>query len=254
MTDKSIVGELVKSVIQQESTGGGGEDFIPEIIAVNQGVYDIDTSMTLAYPSEAQIGDLIVLVGFLRGSLVAPTTGWTSLVQSTESGTGSVGTTLHVLHRFYNGSDVDVTFEGSTSDRMSVCMAVIRGENLTISTPVVQDAPQKVAEQHEYIMPSVINNSGSARLCIQALTNAYTSNNTNATICTGTIGGVGTTNIHRPITSSYLSSFSHCRLAAIGFRVEAGEQKEAELDFFSVNLRTAPTLPHCYFFVGADAP
>lgn len=243
----NIAGEFVCAVEGTEVYDGPCEP-TPVIVDSVFSDYVTAASVTLTIPPEAEAGDILVLVGFIRAARTAPASGWTEHVDRIETGTGSVSQRLQVLSQTYNGTDVDVTFGTASSLRMGACLTVIRGATELLDF-VESDMVYRTINGLEYDLPEVTNTADARRLCIQCYTSSYTENSSSATTTVNTAGGAEVMNLHNPMGTIGGATNSWARMAAIAFEVDPSDPTVITLPYCAIENRVDPTIPHCYFFV-----
>lgn len=243
-----ITNPITKSIFKVADGGGGSCDPTPVVVDSVFSDYVTAASVTLTIPPEAEAGDILVLVGFIRAARTAPASGWTEHVDRVETGAGSVSQRLQVLSQTYNGTDVDVTFGTASSLRMGACLTVIRGATELLDF-VESDMVYRTVNGLEYDLPEVTNTADARRLCIQCYTSSYTENSTSATTTVNTAGGAEVMNLHNPMGTIGGATNSWARMAAIAFEVDPSDPTVITLPYCAIENRTDPTIPHCYFFV-----
>ncbi len=238
-------------LVRAEAGAGGGVSGpvnVAHVVASVFSDYETTTTVTMDIPAEAQAGDLLVLVGFVRATRTEPASGWTEEVDRIETGSGEVDQRLQVLTQIYDGVATDVEYGTASSLRMGASLTVIR--NATgIADIAESDMSYRGSNGLAYALPEVTNSGTEPRLCVQCYTSSYTENSNSSTTTTTTIGGADVMNLHNTTGTYGGASNSWARLGAFAFEVGAGDSKTVTLPYSAIDDRATPTIPHCYFFV-----
>lgn len=241
----SIITGMIGSLA---GAGGGGGADLPYVVGSESVPYDTATSMVCDIPAEAQAGDLLVLVGFLRTTYTSPASGWDEQVDRVETGTGEVDQRLVVLTQEYDGVASTVTFGGGSSTRMGVCVTAIRGAT-TVAEVTESDLNYKSVAEHPYTLPSLANSSSSTRLALQCMTHSYTYNNDNSTESTRSYGKAPVMNAHDVFNNPSGASFSQCRMLALFSYIGGNDTVTYTLPRSSIEDRAAPVIPYATMFI-----
>lgn len=129
--------------------------------------YATTTDLSVTIPTEAEAGDLLVLGVMHRTTLTAPSTGWTLVNSGPES---LFNQQTVVGYSIYNGTDTTVTATQSSSERMGLCLLVLRSStgNFTITDHQDREAATPSVSITDYLWPAYTNNLAVAGAYIAA--------------------------------------------------------------------------------------